>query len=209
VQSASNPTTASAGAIPPPPAATSKRKIGLSPISWLLILAVVVIPAIFWVTSRSGSGEQKAVLVATRTIPAFSVIGPGDLKVVVEKGASDALPPELPFTGAVTLQDIEQDATLSRTDVASISAPSTFPRDPVVIQLDRSKTLPSGTPVGRHVTIYGASGQQRFAVPAVLISSDSGPEHSVVFLLARSDVKAFGTALNGGTAITSVDVTPR
>jgi hypothetical protein len=180
----------------------------LSPLSWLFVLGVIVIPAIFWLTARSGD-EQRAVLVATRPIPAYSVVGPGDLQVAVRKGVSGELPAELPFTGIVTLRDVAPGATLSRTDVAPVGPPAALPRDPVAVQLGNLGTLPPDTPVGRRVTIYGASGQQPFAVSAILLNKDTGPEHRSVFLLARSDVKDFGTALSAGMAVAIVDVAPR
>jgi len=190
------------------PAEPSGRRRGISPIAGTLLFLVVILIAISvvgWLAERPDDDGEKPVLVTTRAIAAFSLLAPGDLRVEMRKVAADGLPAELPLTTTVALKGLAAGAALGKSDVASIGASTTLPRDPVAIRVADPATLPGTAAVGGRVTVYGIVGKQQFTVSGVLLSRENG----AVLLVSRGDAKNFGTVLASGKVVAIVDVLPR
>jgi hypothetical protein len=144
------------------------------------------------------------VLVATRSLPALSIVEPGDFRIELRGNGRGTFSARLPLPRLVTNIPIAPGAVVLATSVTPLAAED-VPEQPVVLRLDNAPTVPSEATPGAAVTVYGVLHKKPFTVKGVLLTRNS--TNGVVLMVSKSDAKHFGTAMRSDNAVTVLDAT--
>lgn len=184
----------------PPPTARRQRR-GISPLTWFLLIVLILVPLGFWVSTRSGD-VRGVVAVTTRKIPPYTKLEEGDLNIVERSLAPGQQPIPLSVGNFLTIVELRAGEPVLMEDVLPLNA-AELPTDVVAVALPMSASVPAaGMAPGDQVVVHLLDVEPTAAVNGVVLSAPMLEQRlPTVVALSRTEAAAHAAALQSGKVL--------
>jgi hypothetical protein len=180
---------------PPAPSAgppSAFHRSGPSPLLLIAFVLIAVGATLLWVLSRPHRGPSVVVAVAQRSVPAFSLLAPSDVRLVIRTDGRAYAWSSIEVGPVLLLQSVHAGEVVRPDEILALNGIA-MPRRAVIIGVKLTNSLSGDFEAGQQVEILGEA-RHPVRVPAIFLASDGARQ--AILAVSRRDSDRFGPMLS-------------